>query len=523
MPQQRQSAGSDAGVLGAIAALDVAIHLALAGRYGYWIDELYFIACGAHLDWGYVDHPPLIAAVAAAARWLFGDSLVGLRLPAALAGGLLVFLTGWIARALGGGRTAQIVAAVAALVAPVYLAFAAVLTMNGFEPLFWMGAAYLAIRIAQGASPRRWVLVGVCLGLGLLNKHSTLFFGAALFAGLLLSPQRRLLASPWPWVGGLIALAIALPNLLWERAHGWPTAELLANAHRYQHQPVTPLQFVFGQIQIVHPFTVPLWIAGVWFLVVDPRAARVRFLGWTFALLFVTFLAAQAKTYYLAPIYPIAFAGGGVVVETLARRGGRRWVAPAVLVVLVLGGLVTAPYALPVLPVSALPTYLGLLGMREVRPETRPMGNVPQIFADMLGWEDLVAEIARVYHALPPADRTRAVIWGRDYGVAGAVDLFGRRQGLPAAVSGAQNYFLWGPGERSGEVMIAVSFPEEVLRPWFGHVELAGQVRCPYCMPDRQLQRIYVCRDPVRPLADFWPLTKCWTCDRPPFAKGRGR
>ena len=253
MSRQEHSAGRDAAVLGVIAAADVAVHLAVANRYGYWIDALYFIACGAHLDWGYVDHPPLIAAIAAAARALFGDSLVGLRLPAALAGGLLVFLTGWLARALGGGRPAQVVAALAALVAPVYLAFAAVLTMNGFEPLFWMGAAYFVIRIAQGAPPRLWLLVGVCLGVGLLNKHSTLFFAAALFAGMLLSPPRRLLASPWPWLGALLALAIALPNLLWEAAHDWPTVELLANARSYQHQPVTPLQFLVGQMQTADP------------------------------------------------------------------------------------------------------------------------------------------------------------------------------------------------------------------------------------------------------------------------------
>ena len=518
--RSRASARGDAAVLGAIALADLALHLALSGRYGYWIDELYFIACGAHLDWGYVDQPPLIAVVAAFARLLFGDSLFAIRFFPALAGAALVFLAGWLARQLGGGRTAQVTAAVAVVVAPVYAGFAGLLTMNSFEPLFWMGCASLAILIAQGHSPALWLVVGALIGLGLLNKHSMAFFTLALLAGLIVSPQRRLLLDKWAWLGGLAAVLIALPHVGWQMEHGWPTAELLANARRYQHQPVTPLEFVWGQMQIMQPVTLPLWAAGVYFLLVDPRAARVRFLGWAFVFQFFAFLWMQAKTYYLAPAYPMLFAAGGVVVEDLARR--RRWVAPAAIAVLGLGGLITAPYTLPILPVTALPTYLRLLGIREVRPETRAMGDVPQIFADELAWEELVREVARVYHDLPPSERQRAVLWGRDYGVAGAIDYFGPQYGLPTAISGAQNYYLWGPGDRSGEPIIAISLRASDLVPWFEHVELAGEVQCEYCMPDRRTQRIYLCRGLRLPLAEFWPLVKCWTCDRAAFQGRRG-
>jgi len=507
----------DAAVLGLIAAVDLALHLALAGRYGYWIDELYFIACGAHLDWGYVDHPPLIAVVAALSRALFGDSLRGIRVGPALAGAGLVFLTGWIARALGGRRTAQITAALAAAIAPVYAAFAGVLTMNAFEPLFWMGCAYLVIRIAQGASPKLWVAVGALAGVGVLNKHSMLFFAAALVAGLLVSPQRRLLFDRWVVLGGLAALLLVLPHLYWQAAHGWPTIELLANARRYQHQPVTPLQFIWGQIQIVQPITLPLWLAGLVFLFADRRAARVRFLGWAFAGAFLVFMLMQAKTYYLAPIYPLAFAAGAIVVEDLARS--RRWVAWTAVVLLLIGGVITAPYAMPILPVADLPTYLRLLGIQEVRPETRQMGNVPQIFADMLGWEELVTEVARVYAGLSPAERERAVIWGSYYGPAAAVDYFGPRYGLPRAISGHQNYFLWGPGDADGGLIIAVAFNAADLAPWCDRLELVAQVACEYCMPDRRTQPIHVCRGLKMPLREFWPQVKCWTCDRAPFQR----
>lgn len=511
------SAPADAARLGGLALADLALHLALSGRYGYWIDELYFIACGDHLDWGYVDHPPLIAAVVALARDLFGDSLLAIRFPAALAGAALVFLAGWMARDLGGGRTAQMTAAVATLLAPVFAAFASVLTMNSFEPLFWMGSAYVAMRLARRPRPALWLALGVLVGIGLLNKHSMGFFVLALVAGVLVSPQRRLLLDRWALLGGLASLIIVLPHVLWQIEHGWPTLELLANARRYQHQPVSPLQFVWGQIQIMQPVTLPLWLAGIYFLLVDRRAAPLRFLAWAFLFQFVAFLCMQAKTYYLAPAYPVLFAAGGVVVEDLARR--RRWVAWAVMALLVVGGLTTAPYAMPILPVATLPTYLHLLGMKEVRPETRAMGDVPQIFADQLAWEELVAEVARVYASLPPQERREAVLWGRDYGAAGAVDYFGRAYGLPSAVSGLQNYYLWGPGDRTGEPMIAIEFSAEDLTPWFEHVELAGVVECEHCMPDRRIQSIHVCRGRKLPLGEFWPLTKCWTCDQAPFQR----
>jgi hypothetical protein len=389
--------------------------------------------------------------------------------------------------------------------------------MNAFEPLLWMGVAYVVILIAHGRPPVLWLLAGLLVGVGLLNKHAMAFFAAALGAGVLASPQRRILRSRWLVAAAALALVIVAPHVWWQVEHGWPTLELLANARRFQHQPVTPLEFIWGQIQIVQPVTLPLWIAGVYFLLFDRRGAQVRFLGWTFLFLFVVFLLMQAKTYYLAPIYPMLFAAGALVVSRAAARPGRAWIAVTAFVLLAFGGVVTAPYALPLLPLERLPTYLEWLGIKEVRPETRRMGNVPQLFADMLGWDELAAEVARVYWSLPPEDRERAVLWGSYYGPAGAIDYLGRAHGLPHAISGHQNYYLWGSGDASGEVMIAVEFDSRDLTPWFDSVTPVAELHCDYCMPDRAVQRIYVCRGLKLPLREFWPLTKCWTCDRPQF------
>ena len=515
----RRVEGGAVAVLACLAAAKLLLHFLVNGRYGYWIDELYFIACGEHLAWGYVDQPPLIAFIAHASRWLMGDSLFAIRFFPAVAGACLVFLTGWMARELGGRRFAQVLAAVTVIVAPIYLAFNNLLTMNAFEPLLWTLCAYLAILTVEHGNQKLWLWFGLVVGIGLLNKYSMAFFALGLVGGLLLTPERKVFLSPWIWLGGLLAFLIVLPNLLWEQAYGWPTVELLRNAKLYQHQPVSPVEFVWGQIQLVHPFALPIWLAGLAFYILSAAGRPVRFLGWTFILLFGASLFGQAKTYYLAPIYPILFAAGAVATERFIEARAWNWLKPATVAFLLLGGIMTAPYVLPVLPIAAVPQYLGLVKVRDVRPERRAEGRIPQLFADMFGWEETVAAVARVYATLPPEEQSHCAIWGRSYGDAGAIDFFGKAYGLPHAISGYQNYYLWGPGSYSGECVIAMSMPEAVLRPWFDRVDLAATVSCEYCMPDRTSVPIHVCRGLKQPLKDFWPKVKCWTCDKPPFAR----
>jgi hypothetical protein len=349
------------------------------------------------------------------------------------------------------------------------------------------------------------------------------FFAIGLGAGFLLTAQRRLLFTRWALGGAALALLVALPHVLWQIDHGWPTLELLHNARRYQHQPVTTLEFIWGQVQIVHPLTFPLWLAGTVFLLRDPGTRPFRFVAWTFLLLFGCFMAMGAKTYYLAPIYVLPMAAGAVALERLSARPRLGWLRPATVVALLLGGSLLAPYTLPLLPITALPRYLAALPVKEMRPETRRMGNVPQIFADELGWESLVAEVAKVYRSLAPEERSRATIWGLSYGEAGAIDFLGKRYGLPTAVSGFQNYFLWGPGDGSGEIVIAVNVPEKFLRPWFERVEPRAIVGCDLCMPDRMRVPITVCRGLKVPMRDFWRELKCWTCGRAPFMQSGPR
>jgi len=500
------------GLLQGAGAFKLLLHLALAGRYGYFRDELYFLDCGRHLDWGYVDHAPMIGLVARLAL-LLGGSLPALRIFPAVAGALLVALTGLIAWRLGGGRFAQGLAALAVLVAPIYLAGDTILSMNAFEPLFWAGCVYVLIRIIETGNPRLWMVFGALAGLGLENKHSTAFFGIAVAAGLLVSPERRALLTAWPWLGAAVALAIFAPNLVWQARHGFPTLEDLGNVSRMGKNVVLgPAAFFLQQILILHPVLLPLWLGGLVHLFIG-RRGRFRLLGWTYVVFLVLMFALKAKNYYLAPIYPMLFAAGGVALEAgLERLGatrGRVWPKAALPALIAAGGLPLAPIVLPILPPERYVAYEQSLGLTPPKTEVSHRGPLPQIFGDQFGWEELTKEVARIYVALTPEERSRTGIFANNYGEAGAIDLFGPRYGLPRAISAHQTYFFWGPGDFRGDILIVLQDTREGLEKWCASVEEAGVHHHPWGMEEEN-NPILVCRGLKSPLSEIWPRLKKW-------------
>jgi hypothetical protein len=488
------------GIVILIALLSTAVHLATIRSYGWFRDEFYYIACGEHLDFGYVDHPPLVALIARVTRELLGGSIVAARLPSVLAGAAVIFLCGRIARELGGGRFAQVTAAVCALIVPVYLFTFHILSMNSFDVLFWTLGAWVVVRIVNGGDPRLWLLFGAICGLGLENKHSVLFFGLGVFVGLLLTPERRHFRGPWIWLGGSIAVLLFLPNVLWEVTHGWPTAEFVRNATAHKNVALSPLAFFREQVMQMHPLTFPVWLAGlVWLF-----RSRYRVLGWAYVAAFLVLISQNSKAYYLVPAYPPLFAAGATAIESWT-RGRVRWLVPILLFV---GGAVTAPLTLPVLPVESFLRYARALGIGMSAGERHEMGVLPQHFADMHGWDEMVAEVARVYRSLPPEERAQAGIYGQNYGEAGAVDLLGEKHGLPKASSGHNNYYLWGP-QGSGEVLIILGGDPEDHRQAFRDVRQAGETRCNgLCMPYEDRQPIWIGRGLKAPVEQIWPMTK---------------
>lgn len=497
-------------VAACFAALKLVTHLLTNNAYGFFRDELYFMACGEHLDWGYVDHAPLVGFAAWLARRVFGDSLAGLRFLPALAGALKVLLTGLLVREFGGGRFACALACLCVLVAPVYLVSDTLFSMNAFEPVFWMTCA-LAVVLALGrGEPRWWLLFGLSAGLGLQNKHSTLFFGFALLVGILATGARRQLASKWFWAGGALALVIFLPNVWWEYRHDWATLELLSNvAKTGKNVAVGPLEFVAQQVLMMHLFALPVWAAGLWFLLFDREGRRFRLLGVAYLVLIALMVALKGKNYYTMAVYPMLFAGGGVLFERLTRRRAAGWLKYAYPLLLVLTGALLAPLALPVLPVESFMRYQERLGFKPPKTEVGHVGPLPQHFGDMFGWPETVEQVARVYHSLPPEERAKAAVFANNYGEAGAVDFFGPRHGLPKAISPHQNYYLWGPRDYTGEVLILLQSKREDAERHCASVEEAGRVGHPYAMAEEHYT-IYVCRGLDRPLKELWPALKHW-------------
>lgn len=495
-----------------IALAKLAIHLYAARFYGYFGDELYFMACSRHLALGYVDQPPFVALIVRIERFLFGDSLQGIRFFAALAGAGTVLLAGRVARELGGKRFAQALAALAVLVSGVALAMNHYISMNAFEPLTWTGCALLLIRILKTGNQKLWLWFGLVAGIALENKYGIVFFATGVVAGLLLTRHRSMFLKPWVWLGGLLAFLIFLPNLLWNIQHQFPFFELLANIRRNgRNVPLTHLQFLEQLALHMLPVSVPLVLAGLWFYFAHPQGKKYRVLGWaSLVLLAVIMLSANGRPYYVAPAYPMLFAAGAVALEEWFSRRRLRWLKPAYAGLLLMVGTIGAPMAVPVLPPETYIRYSQFLHFAPPPIETYKLGPMPQFYADMFGWEEMTVEVARIYNSLPPDVRTKTAILGSFYGHAAAIDLFGPKYGLPNAISPHQNYFLWGPGNYTGESVIVVGLSREKLEHYFNSVEPAGHVGHPYAMPDEHFT-IYYCRQPKIPLQQLWPTLKNWS------------
>lgn len=499
---------SEQAIWACFAVVASLLHFIWNGRYGYFRDELYYAVCGQHLAWGYVDHAPLIAVIARVSRSLFGDSLRSLRFFPALSAGAKIVLTGWIVSELGGRRYAQILAATAMLLCPIYLAMDNFLSMNAFEPVFWMLCVAISLKIIRTGNERLWVLFGLVAGIGILNKHSTLLFGLAFFLALLVSRQRALLRTPWIWLGAGLAFLIFLPNLLWEIRNHWPTVEILRNVDRIKNAHVTWLQFIAQQAFLVHPVAAPICLAGLWFFLGSRQGRMFRYLGWTYCFLLLEFLILRGRIYYLAPIYPMLFAAGAVAIESWIASTDWSWLKQAVLAPLVAGGMIAAPLALPILSLDAAAAYAKFWDVDHVRVEVEPSGKLPQMYADMMGWPQQAETVAGVFRSLSPTDQGQVAILAHNYGQAGAIDYFGPALGLPHAISGHNNYFLWGPRGYSGDVVIAVGMSLNDLRPLFEQIEPAATINFEYAIPEENNLPVYICRKPKMTLQQAWPRLK---------------
>src|SRR3984893_12091485 len=510
---QRQSFLADGMLMVLFLAIaNFLLHLYFNNQYGYFRDEFDYMACGDHLAWGYVDHPPLIPFLMKISRLLLGDSLRSIRIIPGLATSAAAILTAMIARELGGRRFAVVLSALAFIAVPMYLNDGSVMTTNCLEPLLWMGCVYFAILAIKRDDPRYWLWCGVVAGVGLEEKYSIAVLGFGVVVGLLLTEQRRVFTRKWIWLGGALAFLVFLPNFLWNVQNQWPFAQLMHNIKADGRDVVlSPAAYFAQQVLIAHPILAPIWITGVLAFLFSALLKPYRFLGWCYLATFTVFVILKGKNYYLAPIYPAFLAAGAVVIESFITRSRQVWVKPAIIVLVVAGGAWLAPVVMPVFPVDMFISYMDHLPFKVPRSEHSHMRAIlPQHFADEFGWEEIVSTVNQAYSRISPEERPDCGIFAQNYGQAGAIDFLGRRYGLPPALSGHQTYFLWGPRGFSGNCLIVLDDSKEVLEREFERVEYVGKSSDnPYAM-EREIP-VFICRGAkFGSLAEMWPRLKKW-------------
>ncbi len=487
--------------------------------YGIFRDELYFIVCGRHLAWGYVDQPPVIPLVARISELLFGlRSLALFRTFASLAGAAEVAMTGLLAWRMGASRWAQALAMTGILLAPMAMGTSSTFSTSTFEPLLWMTVALATIELARLAdrgirSGRAvalwWVLLGVAAGLGLENKWNEVFFLTCLLAALLMTSQRKLLASKWFPIGLALLVVLILPNLLWEMHHHWATLELLHNDQiNGKNVRLSPSAFVLEQMLVFGPLMAPLWVGGILWLLFSRAAKAFRFLGVTYLLYLPLMMILHAKDYYLAAIYPLYFAAGATAWDLFFRKAWlRRGLTPAYMALHAALIAILLPIILPILPPASILAFQQRFHMQPPKLETETTAALPQYFADMLDWRQKADMLAAAWYSLPQAERAQAVIYTENYGDASAVNVY--RPDVPEAISGHQNYFFWGPRTYTGSVMIVFGESRRTLETNFDSVEEFTQDANPYVEPYER-GPVFICRGLHENLETQWPKVKFW-------------
>jgi len=501
-----------------IALIYVALHLATSTRYGYFRDALYYLACSHHLAFGYVDQPPLIVVIAWIARHTIGTSLPALLLWPALTGASRIVLTAALARELGARRFGSALAAMLAATPGVWWVIDHQFAMNTFEAVFWTGCAYVILRLIKTNNLRLWLVFGLIAGLGLENKYSMTIFACTLLLGVLLTPQRRILFTPWLVAGGSLALLIFLPNLIWNIWHHWPFLELMHNVRVTGKDIVLPpAAYLKQQILMMNPVSFPFWFSGLLLYFVSRDTRPYRALGWAFLITIAVFLFTHGKDYYSAPAYTLVLAAGAVAAERLV-SGSRFPARPRLSMALralcftwlIVGVVLLLPLVLPVLSVGAFLRYQSASPFEVPRTERSFIGAaLPQYYADEFPWPGMVENVARVYRSLSPEEQAKTAIFCNNYGEAAAIDFLGPKYGLPKAISGHQSYFLWGPRNYTGETVILVGGKEDEARREFKTVEVAATQHNPYALW-YETQPILLCRGLKWNLQTGWARVKNW-------------
>ena len=476
------------------------LHMFTNHQYGFHQDEMIVLDNANNLDWGYIEYPPLTPLLARIELTLFGFSPVRVRTFAALAFSIVLVLTGLMARELGGGRSAQVLAALAASIAPFALIQGALMQYVDFDFLWTVLIAYFVIRLLKSENPRWWLAIGAVIGLGMMTKYTMVMFIAGLVGGVLLTDARRYLKSPWLWGGVALSLLIFLPNLIWQIRHDFISLEFLASIHARDVAIGRAASYIPEQFfSNANPFLLPIWIAGLIYFFRGEAGRRYRMLGWMYVIPFFIYLITQGRAYYLAGAYPMLIAAGAVVWQNVQQKLSEQKARVRLRVTwaeMALGSLLGAALALPIAPINS--------GWWNV------VSEVHDAFTEQIGWQDMVQTVAGVYDGLPEQDKARAGILAAENDEAAALNLYGPEYGLPKAISGCDTFWLRGPGSPPPETLIIVGYTSEEVNPAFEQCTLAGEITNSYGVENdlRDPPGIFVCRNPVWDWDELWRRVK---------------
>ncbi len=491
-------------LVAALFLLHVAVNI--WGPYGFHRDEFLYIAMGEHFRLFGMDFPPLIGLIAEIERMVLGNSIAAIRFFPAIAAAILVWVSADIARRLGGGTFAQILSALLMFFSPIFLRPGSLFQPVVFDQLWWALGCWVVVRWKESGDPRWWIALGIIMGIGLFTKFSIFLFGFGVLVGLIATHDRRLLLTRWPWIALAITLLIGSPSIIGQVTLGFPFFGVMGDLQRQQFTHVSWLDFATGQILMLGVISFLVSVTGIVVLFGSGRFKNFRILAWVYAGAFAVLFMMHGKAYYLGPIYPVMIAAGAVMTEVVGKAKWRIAFRSVLLLLLFAGGIVSLPFGVPILPPQKMAGYGAALGMSAANTtNTGRALRLPQDYADMIGWNQRVEAIARVYDSLDSAQKSQAVILASNYGEAGAIDFLGPRLGLPHSICFEGTYWFYGPGKKTGATTIAIGFDSlDLVKNW-RVIKPAAHIVNKWTVPEEQNLTIYLCEDEIKTAQEIWP------------------
>jgi hypothetical protein len=477
-------------------------------EYGFFRDELYYIALSDNLDFGYVDVPPVVPFILAIVRSLMGTSFISLHFLPAVSGALVVWLVSLMVKKMGGNIYAQLLALTCVTLAPIYICFESIYTYDAFDKLCWTLMLYVMVLLLSSGDKKYWIFFGIVAGFGLMTKITTLYLGFGIFSALLMTKDRKYFLSWQLWICGVIAFLIFSPYVLWQIKEGLPALEYYKAYALGKTWPVTTPEFIKNQIVIMNILAFPVWLAGIYYFIFNKKAKKFRLLGYAYIIVLIICISLKVKFYLLAPFYTVLFAGGAVSITQFAEKPKLGWLKTVPVVAIFLMGLISVPFVRPVLPIKYIIKYSGRSVYMGVKGERHRLGRLHQHFADRFGWEQMAKKVAKAYNRLSKEDKSKACVLTANYGEAGAIWVFGQKYGLPKPISGHLQYYIWGPRGHSGEVVVSIGTDINILKNYFNSVQGIGRHQCLLALRYERYLPIYLCKEPKKPLEEMWPSFK---------------